>query len=115
MISCPDARIITTDNVTASGAFYDMPDGVSAVLTFIVVARQVSGPGRACFRQSALVSKDSGVVTVSGVGNLEKFTSAGATTWAATVAIIGGSLFIRVTGENGKTIDWSTYMEGYST
>lgn len=102
----------TTDNTPLDMGAYIVPDDTTRVITLIAVARQLNGSGRACFRQTALVSRNAGTVVAGALGTQEKLTAGGATAWVATVVISGDSLIFRVTGENSKTISWVGRLEG---
>lgn len=80
-------------------------------LTLLCVGRQSSTGGRACWKQTLLVSNDNGTVTMSTdtpvkVGNL------GALSWAMIASIDNDEVVVTVAGALGQDVDWVCSLAG---
>jgi len=96
-----------------SSTTWQMPDDSSGIISIMVVARDAATGDTAAWRIDATCKNDTGVnaaflgtPTITPIGTA----SAGAATWAVSMATGTDSVAVRGTGEAGKTINWVARM-----
>jgi hypothetical protein len=107
-----DGSAHTTDATQTTAITWTPQDNAAFEVTMTVIARQSNGNGRAVFKQTALLSRDSGTVTVVAAGTQEKVANAGAASWVVSAAVTNNAITVSVTGVAAQTIDWNCFLEG---
>lgn len=114
-------RAITTDATQlvagangTGGAVQQMQIDAAAKYRFEIVARDTASEDAKAWTVAGLATNPTSgnVVAVGGLPTPTVVAAtAGASAWTCIVAIGGDSLFVRVTGEAGKTIRWLVFAE----
>lgn len=95
----------TTDNTPQSAGTFDVPDNTQVTLDLKVKAFATDGTSKVFFHRAALKRSSGGnCVLISTLQDLINDLLVG---WTFTATASGTQVQLTITGENGKTINWS--------
>ena len=98
----------TTTNATQTTCgTYTVATGAAVSIKLLVTALESSVTASCGWELLATVRNAAGTLTIEGGGPIVSGPTDGATTWDVTLDTSGTSVRLRVTGQAGKTIDWT--------
>lgn len=108
---------VTTTNATATEIFRGaLTPATGYIATLDIIGVQNAAPFDRCvIRASAAAARTSNGAILDGQDVIHPpFKTAGATTWTALASVSGNDFVISVTGQAGKTINWTLRGEFYA-